>query len=155
VRNAKPDEAIGFHRAVDSFSERERPPTAWTRLRPRVGAAIAIVALGLNLRSQTLLGPTPYLSFVDSPFNPLQTSGGFAYFHLETFEDGLLNTPGVSANTGSVRGISKISIIAGSWELDHLQYGLAIPEANSAAALAGAAALAFTGWRRRRARVLK
>lgn len=80
------------------------PPVRRTTLRPIVGAAITIVALGLNLRSQTLLGPTPYLSFVDSPFNALQTSGGFTYFYLETFEDGLLNTPGVSANTGSVLG---------------------------------------------------
>lgn len=45
-----------------------------------------------------LLGPTPYLSSADSPF----TGGSFSYFHLENFEDGALNTPGVSANAGIV-----------------------------------------------------
>lgn len=47
-----------------------------------------------------LLGPTPYLSLADSPF----AGGSFAYFHLENFEDGLLNTPGVSAAIGTVSG---------------------------------------------------
>ena len=41
-------------------------------------------------------GPSGYLSFTNSPFNP----GGFQYFHLETFEDGLLNAPGAAVNTG-------------------------------------------------------
>ena len=45
-----------------------------------------------------LLGPTPYKSFADSPWNGAPNT----YFHLETFEDGLLNTPGVTASTGSV-----------------------------------------------------
>lgn len=45
-----------------------------------------------------LLGPTPYLSSADSPF----AGGSFSYFHLENFEDGLLNTPGVTANAGIV-----------------------------------------------------
>ncbi|MBS1824330.1 MAG: hypothetical protein JST93_03330 [Acidobacteria bacterium] len=45
-----------------------------------------------------LLGPTPYLSFADSPFS----GGSFSYFHLEDFEDGALNTPGVTANAGVV-----------------------------------------------------
>jgi hypothetical protein len=40
-----------------------------------------------------LLGPSPYLSFADSPFQSLP----FSYFHLETFEDGLFNVPGVTA----------------------------------------------------------
>jgi hypothetical protein len=46
------------------------------------------------------LGPSPYLEFPDSPF----ASTSFNYFHLEDFEDGLLNTPGVSANIGTVFG---------------------------------------------------
>ncbi|MEO6032616.1 MAG: PEPxxWA-CTERM sorting domain-containing protein [Burkholderiaceae bacterium] len=49
-----------------------------------------------------LLGPTPYLSFLDSPF----ASGSFVYFHLEDFEDGLLDSPGVTASAGSVLGPS-------------------------------------------------
>ncbi len=44
--------------------------------------------------------PTGYLSFSDSPFNGLS----FDYFHLDNFEDGSLNTPGVGASSGSVVG---------------------------------------------------
>jgi hypothetical protein len=44
-----------------------------------------------------LLGPTPYLSFNDSPFIGLIVGD---YFHNETFEDGLLNTPGLSTASG-------------------------------------------------------
>ncbi|MCK6485084.1 MAG: PKD domain-containing protein [Phycisphaerae bacterium] len=46
-----------------------------------------------------LIGPLPYLCETDSPF-PLGTTG----FFLETFEDGLLNTPGVSASGGGPTG---------------------------------------------------
>ena len=45
-----------------------------------------------------LLDPTPYLSLADSPFNA-QT---FDYFYLENFEDGVLNTLGVTINQGSL-----------------------------------------------------
>lgn len=41
-------------------------------------------------------GPTPYLQFPGSPFAGLS----FSSFSLETFEDGLLNTPGVSISIG-------------------------------------------------------
>ena len=41
-------------------------------------------------------GPTPYLSSADNPF----VGGSFAYYHLEDFEDGFLNTPGVTASPG-------------------------------------------------------
>lgn len=47
-----------------------------------------------------LLGPTPYLSHADSPFH----GTSFSYFFLETFEDGLLNTPGVTASGGNAIG---------------------------------------------------
>lgn len=43
------------------------------------------------------VGPLPYTSAADSPF-----TGTFAYAHLETFEDGALNTPGVTASGGTV-----------------------------------------------------
>ena len=46
------------------------------------------------------LPPTPYLSATDSPFAGL----AFTYFHLEDFEDGALNTPGVRASIGGVSG---------------------------------------------------
>ncbi|MDI1320139.1 MAG: hypothetical protein PSW75_08095, partial [bacterium] len=70
------------------------------RLQARLTLVLGILAFAAALPAQTLLGPTPYLSFADSPFN----AGSFTYFHLETFEDGLFNTPGVSASTGSVIG---------------------------------------------------
>lgn len=41
-------------------------------------------------------GPSGYLSFTNSPFAALE----FEFFHLETFEDGLLNTPGATVNAG-------------------------------------------------------
>lgn len=44
------------------------------------------------------IGPTPYFSFADSPF----ATTLFDYFHLENFEDGSLNTPGVVASAGMV-----------------------------------------------------
>lgn len=46
-----------------------------------------------------LIGPTPYLSASDSPF---QLAGENAY--LETFEDLLLNVPGVTASNGAPFG---------------------------------------------------
>ena len=49
----------------------------------------------------TFLEPTPYLSFSNSPFN----GGTFSYFYNETFEDHLLNTPGLSANAGGVTSV--------------------------------------------------
>jgi len=69
-----------------------------------ISALLAVLGLASGLRAQTLIGPTPYLSFNDSPFKALSTSGGFTYFYLEDFEDGLLNTPGVSATGGAPYG---------------------------------------------------
>lgn len=48
--------------------------------------------------STALLGPTSYTSYANSPFN----GQVFSYFHLEDFEDHLLNTPGVTASAGQV-----------------------------------------------------
>jgi hypothetical protein len=68
-------------------------------------AAVALVAVTLVFGSTTVqaapLGPTPYLSVLDSPFTgPLF----FEYFHLETFEDHTLSTPGVTG-TGTVTSV--------------------------------------------------
>jgi uncharacterized repeat protein (TIGR01451 family) len=49
----------------------------------------------------TFLGPSPYLCRGDSPFAAGILAGTT---FLETFEDGLLNTPGVTASGGTVRG---------------------------------------------------
>lgn len=72
------------------------------------GAAITLVlvaalALALPTRApaQTLYGPLPYASPADSP---LGDPDSFAWYHLETFEDDLFNTPGVSASTGYMVG---------------------------------------------------
>src|SRR5262245_41740068 len=49
------------------------------------------------MASSVFFGPSPYLSFADSPFNH---TNRFSYFYLEDFEDGQLNTPGVTASSG-------------------------------------------------------
>ncbi|MEO8037426.1 MAG: PEP-CTERM sorting domain-containing protein [Betaproteobacteria bacterium] len=67
-----------------------------------VGAALLAGTLAaLPAAQAAYLGPTPYLSFADSPFNGQPM---FSWFHLEDFEDGALNTPGVSASAGGVLG---------------------------------------------------
>ncbi|MGH9314110.1 MAG: PEP-CTERM sorting domain-containing protein [Vicinamibacterales bacterium] len=57
------------------------------------------IAIGLAAPASAdaiLMGPTPYLQAADSPFS----GASFSYFYLETFEDGLLSTPGVTASGG-------------------------------------------------------
>jgi hypothetical protein len=61
----------------------------------RLGALGALTSF--PAAAQTFHGPTAYLSSADSPF--ALSSGAFA---LEDFEDGLLNTPGVSSLSGYV-----------------------------------------------------
>jgi len=73
------------------------------------GTAAAVTALALSLASAAAqadsFGPTPYLSAADSPF-----VGVSGLFVIETFEDGALNTPGVSASPGwFVSGPSQFS----------------------------------------------
>ena len=53
----------------------------------------------LPLPTKGLLGPTEYLSQADSPFT---SSGVQGSFFLEDFEDGSLDTPGVTASAGTV-----------------------------------------------------
>ena len=78
---------------------------------PRTGFRLSLLLLGCALlaaahsgaASAQLLGPTEYVQKSDSPFFG-QT---FGYFHLEDFENGALNTPGVSSvgtiiNPGSI-----------------------------------------------------
>lgn len=50
----------------------------------------------------TFLGPTSYLSQADSPFSTDITAGTT---YLETFEDHLLDTPGVIASAGGVTSV--------------------------------------------------
>lgn len=59
-------------------------------------AALAAIAIALGMGGTgahaDILGPSPYLSAADSPF------AGVAGLVIETFEDGALNTPGVTAS---------------------------------------------------------
>lgn len=68
-----------------------------------IAAAVLLVS-GIpsicGAQAASFFGPTAYLQFSDSPFSGL----GLANFQLETFEDNLLNTPGVSANFGAPFG---------------------------------------------------
>lgn len=76
-------------------------------MRTYVLAAILAAAAPANA---AVFDPAPYLCFdaalapgcgtADSPFK----GKSYRYFHLETFEDGLLNTPGVAAFGGGVYG---------------------------------------------------
>lgn len=60
---------------------------------------VLVVALSVaGSANAALIGPSPYLGFTDSPFNGL----GLSTFHLEDFEDGALNTPGLGVNGGQV-----------------------------------------------------
>ncbi len=59
----------------------------------------ALATLSASALSQ--LGPTPYLQTSDSPW---AASVGSSTFYLENFEDGALNTPGVTASLGNPIG---------------------------------------------------
>lgn len=59
-----------------------------------VAAAFCAASAG----AQTFLGPTPYTSQADSPFAAQIAAGTVV---LETFEDGLLNVPNVTASIGA------------------------------------------------------
>jgi MprA protease rhombosortase-interaction domain-containing protein len=65
---------------------------------------MAALSLGLAAfapaANATLIGPTAYTGFSGSPFDGVS----FSSFELEDFEDGSLNTPGVSPSTGFVLG---------------------------------------------------
>lgn len=60
-----------------------------------VAALIGTAFVAMPAHAQEV-GPTPYLSQSDSPFNP----ASFGYFFLEDVEDGAINTPGLGV-TGS------------------------------------------------------
>ena len=65
--------------------------------------AITIVLFAPSLMADSrLYGPVPYVSFSNSPFNGIS----FTQFYLEDFEDGLFNTPGVTAINNNPGGSS-------------------------------------------------
>ena len=63
-------------------------------------AAAWAVAIGISQAAlAATVGPSPYTAQAESPFGGVDFSGG--YFHIENFEDELLNVPGVTASAGS------------------------------------------------------
>ena len=72
-----------------------------TSLRLASAVSLALCAAGAAQAATVFHEATPYLSSADSPFNV----GSFNYFHNETFEDHLLDTPGLSANAGGVTSV--------------------------------------------------
>lgn len=79
-----------------------RQRTASSRVQLTCGLLIAIVAAWpSSARADAIyFGPTPYLQPGDSPFSGL----GAAYAYVEDFEDGLVNTPGLTSSGGLVIG---------------------------------------------------
>lgn len=113
-------------------------------MRSSIAAFAALLALGSAPAAAALLGPTPYLSQADSPFNP----ASFANFYLEDFEDAALNTPGLSVNpanaciTGVGGGCPFIGSIdsvgnGGNPALGHSLFGSNFEILFNAAALGG------------------
>jgi hypothetical protein len=85
------------------------------------------------------VGPVPYLSANDSPFKSVDFSAG--YFHLEDFEDGQLNVPGVTASAGAPFGPGSItdSVDADDGAIDGSGTG-----GNSFFSGAGSSGISFT-----------
>ncbi|MEO9191244.1 MAG: PEP-CTERM sorting domain-containing protein [Acetobacteraceae bacterium] len=64
-----------------------------------VTTALAPAVLPSAAHAGAVIGPIlPYFGLAQSPFNGLS----FSYFHLETFEEGALTAPGVTASAGAV-----------------------------------------------------
>ncbi|MBL9121251.1 MAG: hypothetical protein JNL80_15180 [Phycisphaerae bacterium] len=62
----------------------------------RLMACLAALVVGSGASGQVMLGPVPYLSGDDSPFDVSHPS-----FVVEDFEDGLFNVAGVESNKGT------------------------------------------------------
>ncbi|MCP5201148.1 MAG: hypothetical protein H6977_14140 [Gammaproteobacteria bacterium] len=60
-------------------------------------ASLLTAGASFSTGAATFVDAQPYLSFADSAFAGVAFDD---YFHLEDFEDGLLNTPGVSSASG-------------------------------------------------------
>lgn len=75
----------------------------------RKPAGLLVLALCTQPLGATILSPSSYLSFANSPFN----GTSFKSFFLEDFEDHAMNTPGLSASAGGV-----MSVVAGPADHD-------------------------------------
>ena len=58
----------------------------------------------------SLLGPTPYVSFSDSPFSAVAFAD---YFHFEDFEDNAFDVPGVSSTSATGSPFSSFVLVPG------------------------------------------
>jgi hypothetical protein len=65
----------------------------------KLGSGLLALCASTQIHAQTFLNPTPYLSKADSPFV------GLGCFYLESFEDAVMNTPGLSADQGGVTSV--------------------------------------------------
>ena len=97
-------------------------------------ASVSSLLLPLGAQA-TLVGPTPFLSFADSPF----AGGIFNYFDLETFQDEPLNTPGISGSGATSSGFS--GSIIGSADTDD---GLLKEQCPGCDSFFGTGTVAFT-----------
>jgi hypothetical protein len=66
-----------------------------------MGLAVSVLLVAAHDVRGGAVGPSPYLSFNDSPFKSLNLQN----FQLEDFEDHLLNVPGVSGSPGGVTSV--------------------------------------------------
>lgn len=73
----------------------------------------AVLTLGAATQAATY-GPSPYLSFADSPFSTVS----FNWFYNETFEDGALNTPGLMVNGGQILNVNVGGLFTDSVDAD-------------------------------------
>lgn len=74
--------------------------TGWKCVMSSAAILYCLGIFPMSVQAQTLLGPTVYTSFTNSPFN----GGSFSYFYLENFETGSLTVPGVNLSAGVVIG---------------------------------------------------
>jgi hypothetical protein len=86
----------------------------------RLSSLPLLLMAGLHARAAEFIvptaGTTAYRQFSDSPFASVDFSSD--YFHLETFEDDALNTPGASAAGGSIIGIEDWGSLVDSVDID-------------------------------------
>ena len=106
-------------------------PSNYTGLVNRVrlaqfAAGAYLVCAAASAGAASFSGPTPYLSFADSPFN----GGSYSYFYLENMEHGF-NVPGVTPSGGNITGPGGMTdsvdaddgLIEGSGTLGHSMFG--------------------------------
>lgn len=92
---------------------------------------LALCALGTGgLHAQSILGPTPYLGFADSPFNPgnpanVLAGASFQSFLLEDFEDNSIDLNGIAGTSVTISsGFSIFPSSGSSGIVDSVENGV-------------------------------